>query len=167
MGAVTAELAKRQMEAEPLMVPGFGALPVVPPRYVAANDNVAGGPTYSEVPVAAQPAPIRLVILESPYAGNVEQNVEYARKCVRDSLRRGEAPIASHLLYTQPGILDDDVPEERAQGIDAGLAWRRVADASVVYTDFGISRGMQYGIEAAQRAGRPVEYRRLRDAGRV
>ena len=41
----------------------------------------------------------------------------YARACVADCLRRGEAPIASHLLYTQPGVLDDDVPEERAQGI--------------------------------------------------
>lgn len=45
---------------------------------------------------------MRLVILESPYAGNIEKNVAYARACVRDSLSRGEAPIASHLLYTQP-----------------------------------------------------------------
>lgn len=103
----------------------------------------------------------RLVILESPYAGDVEANVDYARACVRDSLLRGEAPIASHLLYTQPGILDDTVPAERQQGIDAGLAWRAVAHASVVYTDRGISRGMEYGIAAAKAAGIPVEYRSL------
>jgi len=119
------------------------------------------------LPVATQLAGTRLVILESPYAGNIEINVDYARKCVLDSLLRGEAPMASHLLYTQPGILDDNDPEQRSLGIDAGLAWRRVADASVVYTDLGISRGMQYGIEAALKAGRPVEYRRLRDTGRV
>jgi hypothetical protein len=41
-------------------------------------------------------------------------------------LLRGESPIASHLLYTQPGILKDDVPEERPLGIEAGLAWRSV-----------------------------------------
>ena len=41
---------------------------------------------------------MRLVIVESPYAGDVEANEEYARQCVRDSLMRGEAPIASHLL---------------------------------------------------------------------
>lgn len=105
---------------------------------------------------------MRLVIIESPYAGDVETNVAYARECVRDSLERGEAPIASHLLYTQPGILDDDKPHERAWGIDAGLAWRRVADASVVYTDLGTSRGMEYGIAAALEAGRPVEYRTIR-----
>ena len=105
---------------------------------------------------------VRLVIIESPYAGDVAVNVEYARHCVRDSLSRGEAPIASHLLYTQPGILDDNIPAERQWGIDAGLAWRAVAQASVVYTDMGISKGMEYGIPAATAAGIPVEYRTIR-----
>lgn len=104
---------------------------------------------------------MRLVILESPYAGNVEANVAYARLCVRDSLLRGEAPIASHLLYTQPGILRDDAPEERQWGIDAGLAWRRVAEASVVYIDCGVSSGMRHGIAAAEMSGLPIEYRRI------
>lgn len=104
---------------------------------------------------------MRLVIIESPYAGDVEANLEYARRAVRDSLARGEAPIASHLLYTQPGILDDSAPTERQQGIDAGLAWRRVAEASVVYTDRGISAGMQYGIRAAAEAGISIEYRSI------
>jgi hypothetical protein len=104
---------------------------------------------------------MRLVIVESPYAGDVEANVAYARACVRDSLLRGEAPIASHLLYTQPGILNDDDPDQRQHGIDAGLAWLRVAEASVVYIDHGISRGMEYGIAAAKNAGVRVEYRRL------
>jgi hypothetical protein len=104
---------------------------------------------------------MRLVIVESPYAGDVDDNVSYARAAIRDSLLRGEAPIASHLLYTQPGVLRDDVPEERARGIEAGLAWLRVADATVVYTDRGISSGMRKGINEANRAGRPVEYRSL------
>ena len=104
---------------------------------------------------------MRLVIIESPYAGDVEANIADARRCVRDSLLRGEAPIASHLLYTQEGILDDNIPEERTHGIDAGLAWRSVAEASIVYTDKGISRGMTYGIVAAESAGIPVEYRTI------
>jgi hypothetical protein len=116
---------------------------------------------------------MRRVILESPYAGRgcwLRQlferwrNRRYARACVRDSLVRGEAPIASHLLYTQPGILRDELRAERQWGIDAGLAWRTVADATVVYVDRGISSGMQYGIRAAEGAGKPVEYRRLSDA---
>lgn len=58
--------------------------------------------------------PLRLVIVESPYAGDIEANVAYARRCLRDSLARGEAPIASHLLYTQEGVLRDDVPDRVA-----------------------------------------------------
>jgi hypothetical protein len=105
---------------------------------------------------------MRLVILESPYAGDIEANVTFARECLRDCLKRGEAPIASHLLYTQPGVLRDEVPDERQLGIDAGLAWGSVAEATVVYTDRGISRGMSYGIANAERAGRPVEFRSLK-----
>jgi len=104
---------------------------------------------------------MKLVIIESPFAGDVEANIEYARKCVKDSLSKGEAPIASHLLYTQPGILDDDIPEERQWGIEAGLAWRKVADMTVVYTNKGITRGMEYGIALALEEGNPVEYRKL------
>lgn len=104
---------------------------------------------------------MRLVTIESPYAGDILDNVEYARAAVRDSLSRGEAPIASHLLYTQPGILRDELPEERQWGIDAGLAWRHVSEATVVYTDKGVSKGMEYGIAAARSAGKPVEFRSL------
>lgn len=103
----------------------------------------------------------RLVILESPYAGDVDKNVAYARAAVRDCLARGDAPAASHLLYTQPGILNDDDPAERAAGIDAGLAWGVVAAATVVYPDLGVSRGMAHGIERAYAEGRAVEYRSL------
>lgn len=108
---------------------------------------------------------MRRVILESPFAGDVEANVAYARDCLRDCLLRGEAPIASHLLYTQPGVLDDNIPAERALGITAGLAWGEGADATVVYTDRGVSRGMEYGIANAMSAGRVVEMRSLRDEG--
>ena len=104
-----------------------------------------------------------LVILESPYAANdthtVEEHTAYARECLKDSLMRGEAPIASHLLYTQ--VLDDTVPEERMHGIDSGLTWGLVADETVVYIDLGISSGMQYGIKNAYEADRTVEFRTL------
>tara|TARA_Y100000310_G_scaffold231980_1_gene234699 strand:+ start:48 stop:446 length:399 start_codon:yes stop_codon:yes gene_type:complete len=104
-----------------------------------------------------------LVILESPYAGDVELNTRYARACLRDSLLRGEAPIASHLLYTQPGVLKDDNPQERNHGIEAGLAWGQVAKATVVYIDLGTTSGMLKGINAAVGAGRAVFYRSLDD----
>ena len=102
-----------------------------------------------------------LVILESPYAGDVERNINYARVCMRDSLLRGEFPFASHLLYTQEDVLDDNVPQERMMGIDAGLEWGKHAKKTVVYTDFGISSGMLYGINKALDENRPIEYRKL------
>jgi hypothetical protein len=104
---------------------------------------------------------MRRVILESPYAGDVERNLAYAQKCIRDCLHRGEAPIASHLLFTQIGILRDGIPEERELGIAAGLAWLPVADAMVVYIDHGTSPGMRQAIVAARRASLPVELRCL------
>lgn len=103
---------------------------------------------------------MRLVIVESPYAGDTAKNVEYARECMLDALERGEAPFASHLLYTQ--CLDDSVPEERAIGIAAGLAWYSRADLSAVYLDLGLSQGMHLGIIRAEEVGRPVERRTLR-----
>jgi hypothetical protein len=105
---------------------------------------------------------MRRTIIESPYAGGLLRrrlNRRYARKALRDSLMRGESPLASHLLYTQ--CLCDADPHERKIGIDAGLEWGAEADATVVYADGGITPGMRLGIERAKAEGRPVEYRSL------
>lgn len=104
---------------------------------------------------------MRRVIVESPYAGDIPRNVRYAQDCLRDSLRRGEAPFASHLLYTQPGVLNDKVQEERQIGIEAGFAWGEVCDGVAVYIDLGISAGMQEGIGRAKAACQDIEYRQI------
>lgn len=105
----------------------------------------------------------RFVQFESPFgapdAEGIVRNVTYALIGMRDSLQRGEAPFASHLLYTQ--MLDDELPDERTMGIVAGLRIGEHAEATVVYEDLGISRGMQMGIDHALDLGRPIEYRRL------
>jgi hypothetical protein len=105
------------------------------------------------------------VIIESPFAADtpegIEYNLGYLRAAMRDCLLRGEAPFASHALYTQPGVLDDTVPEERRHGIEAGFAWRSAADKTVVYTNLGTSRGMEYGLEHAKELGHPIEFRTL------
>jgi hypothetical protein len=104
---------------------------------------------------------MHLVIVESPYAGEVERNITYARACLHDCLLRGLAPFASHLLYTQPGVLDDNVPAERSLGIIAGLAWGSQAERTVVYVDHGISGGMRQGIRHAVDDMRAIEFRVL------
>ena len=105
------------------------------------------------------------VIVESPYAGDVERNLVYLRACLHDCLKRGEAPFASHGLYTQPGVLDDLDPAERQHGIEAGFEWRLVAEKTVVYVDHGITSGMQHGITHAVEHGQPIEFRSLHRAG--
>ena len=107
---------------------------------------------------------VKFVDVETPYGSDNEEslrrNLLYARACVRDCLLRGEPPFASHLFYTQPGILDDNIQNERVMGINAGkdLIEALPDIITVVYENLGISKGMQYGIERALKNGRKVEY---------
>lgn len=108
---------------------------------------------------------MKRVVVESPLNAPtrelIDVNKEYAKLAMLDSLRRGEAPFASHLLYDQPGLLDDQRPDEREAGMRAGFAWADVADLVAVYIDRGISAGMQRGIQRAIDAGQPYEYRKI------
>lgn len=104
---------------------------------------------------------MRCVNIESPFAGEVEANLHYLMACMQDCLLRGEAPFASHALYTLPGVLDDTIPEQRRLGIDAGFAINARLDATVVYLDLGMSPGMEEGVQRALDDNRPVEYRTL------
>src|SRR5690606_40243334 len=103
-GVVAQSQLSRRLRAEGHRTsPRRGAHAMTPER-----PQVIAGSTES-----AQ-APRRLVIVESPYAAKEffdrVRNQDYARAALRDSLLRGEAPFASHLLYTQAGVLDDDIP---------------------------------------------------------
>ncbi len=130
---------------------------------------------------------MRLVIIESPFAGSkdaseavrrieVQRNIAYARACMADCFARGEAPFTSHLLYTQEGVLDDAKSEERQRGIDAGFAWAEAAQAQyelahdadvpaslpptrAFYVDLGVSVGMQKGIDHARDNRMTIEER--------
>jgi hypothetical protein len=101
------------------------------------------------------------VCLESPYAGDIERNLRYARAAVRDCLQRGESAYGSHLLFTQAGVLRDEVPEERELGIRAGFVWGALASKRVFYADLGWSRGMLAGLDEAKRLGQETEVRSM------
>ena len=103
----------------------------------------------------------KLVVIESPYKGDIKRNEAYARAALRDCISRGESPYASHLLLTQPGVLDDSNPEEREKGIAAGLAWQDAADLIAVYEDYGITEGMQRAITRAKKLKIPIDYRTI------
>lgn len=88
---------------------------------------------------------MRRVIVESPYRGASQaerlRNISYLKRCLRDCIMRGESPYASHGLL--PGALEEDKPEERVLGVDAGYAWWEAADLIVFYADNGWSDGMK------------------------
>lgn len=106
-----------------------------------------------------------LVVVESPFASPSASgrglNQLYGRAALRDSLLRGESPMASHMLYAQTFVLDDDDPDERALGMAAGQSWLPFVEKVVVYVDRGISEGMREGIVRARELGVTVEERSI------
>jgi hypothetical protein len=121
-----------------------------------------------ELEVACLAKPMRnerklLVIIESPFGSDdpavVEVNKRYCDACLSDSLKRGEAPFASHRVYTQ--VLDDNDPRQRKQGMEAGFVWMAKADLIEVYVDRGITEGMMKGIERASCLGKRIEFRKV------
>lgn len=104
-----------------------------------------------------------MVVVESPFRADspegLARNLAYARAALADCVNRGEAPIASHLLF--PQILRDEDPQERATGIECGLAWARRADLGAFYVDRGWSSGMIAAAEFYYSQEIPTEIRRL------
>ena len=109
----------------------------------------------------------RPVIIESPYAGknptHYRRNIAYLHRAIQDCLKRGELPYASHGFF--PGALDDNDPEQRKQGIEAGFEvaelFARLGGGRVFYVDRGTSFGMQEGLLHADRISMPRIDRKL------
>lgn len=110
---------------------------------------------------------MKRVIIESPYAGDIQSNLNYARRAMSHSIHMGEAPLASHLLYTQPGILRDEIPDERRLGIECGYTWWRQAELIAFYEDLGWSPGMDAAMTRALMVGIPYEIRSVHKLGVV
>jgi hypothetical protein len=104
-----------------------------------------------------------LVIIESPLRGltkaEMVENKAYLRAAIHDSLIRNEAPFASHGFYTQ--FLDDSSTFEREVGLACAWIFIGRADLIAVYNDFGISSGMQRGIDLAKALRKPIVLRSL------
>ena len=96
---------------------------------------------------------MKLIYVASPYAGDIEQNTEFAKRACRNVMNEGHAFFAPHLLY--PQLLDDSNPQERQAGLDMGLAMLSRCDELWCYGDH-ISYGMHLEIEEAVKIGIPV-----------
>lgn len=104
---------------------------------------------------------MKRVIVEAPFGQDPDVLGKYLIECIRDSLRRGEAPIASVATFALSGALVEAKPEERQQGMRAGWAWYAGAELCAVYSDWGTSLGVMEGVVQAKHHGVPVEYRML------
>lgn len=96
-----------------------------------------------------------LVYICSPYAGEVERNVNMARVYSRFAVRNACIPLASHLLY--PQFMDDGNPAERNLALFMGLVLLTKCDQVWV---FGreVSAGMAAEIAKAEKKKIPVRY---------
>lgn len=105
----------------------------------------------------------KTVIIESPYASEdpskLAQHIMYAKLCLKDSLSRGEAPMVSHLLYNL--VINDRQVSEHDAALLSHLSWLAHADLVAVYSDYGVSPGMQASINQANIKAKKVEYRLL------
>lgn len=83
---------------------------------------------------------IKCVTILTPYAGDIELHKMYTMLCCKDSIARGEAPFASHLIY--PILLEVYSIQARQQRIACGFSWLAKSDIVAIYTDLGLSIGM-------------------------
>jgi hypothetical protein len=99
----------------------------------------------------------KIVIIESPWSGNTRRNKAYMQAAMRDALKKGEIPFATHALFAASGVLDDEDPAQRELGMRAGFEINDALDADyVACVDLGISDGMRMGIERAKHNAREV-----------
>lgn len=105
------------------------------------------------------------VVIESPYASDtaagVARNLRYVRACMAYCLANDAAPYASHALYTQPGVLNDQIPAERKNGMRAGFAIGAKLEERWFFIDLGMTDGMLRGEERAARQTPPQKTRRI------
>lgn len=93
-----------------------------------------------------------LIFICSPYRGDVEANLENARRYCRFAIRRGGIPFAPHLLFTQ--FLDDSAAHERELGLELGLSMLSICDELWAFGK--PTAGMELEISEAERQKIPV-----------
>ena len=96
----------------------------------------------------------KLVYIASPYAGDVETNVQFAKAACRYAIGQGATPVAPHLLY--PQILADGIPEEREAGLRMGLRVLEACD-EIWLCGGRITLGMRVELATAESYGQQAQ----------
>lgn len=150
-------------------------------RYRTGGKLDTDAPGQTEVPKGVQPiksviqdarpddalrvtkSPRTTTILVTPFMAEDPSNASkmnrYAIRATKDSLNKNEAPLASHLFFSE--VLNVKNPIERDIGLHSQLMWMRSAKLVAVYSDFGITPAMQTVINAATQLSKKIEYRTI------
>ena len=96
---------------------------------------------------------MKRIYVASPYAGDIEKNIEFAKNACQFVMKQGHAFFCPHLLY--PSILNENNPDERQLGLDMGIAMLKNCDELWCFGE-RISQGMMAEIEEAQRLSIPT-----------
>lgn len=99
-----------------------------------------------------------MVYLASPLSAPTEEgmvkNQQLAIKLSKRLIQKGLVPMTPHIYF--PLFLNEFNPNERQIGLDMGLVWLNLCQAMYVYTNNGISKGMQGEIEHALKHNIPI-----------
>ena len=96
-----------------------------------------------------------IVFICSPFAGDVDRNIQKAQGYSRFAVSRNCIPFAPHLLF--PQFMDDDDKEERKLGIFFGLVLLTKCHEVWVFGR-NITKGMTVEIEKAKERNMSVRY---------
>ena len=98
---------------------------------------------------------MRTCYICSPYRAKTEaeldNHIDYAQEITSKAMAAGLAPITPHLYLTQ--VTNDEIPEQRARGLEAGQALLLLCDCVIIGNRYGVSAGMQAEIKLAEQQG--------------
>ena len=90
---------------------------------------------------------MRRAYICSPLSGNISGNIENAKRYARYIFKCGMAPVIPHFYAL---VLNDEIPDERKLGMQAGLSLLWVCDEVWVFGD-EITEGMKKEIIFAEK----------------
>lgn len=91
----------------------------------------------------------------SPYSGNIEYNLDKARRYCRFATQQTVVPLAPHVIFTQ--FLDDNIREEREAGLYLGKELLRKCQEVWVFGN-KLTAGMAEELKLAQQLNMPIRY---------
>lgn len=101
--------------------------------------------------ITAKTAENKLVYICSPYRGETERNLAYARVLTRFALKNSFVPVTPHLYLTQ--VLDEEDRMQRKMGMDAGKELLKHCGYILAGDRYGFTEGMFEEIHLAAQIG--------------